>query len=402
MRILGFTIQRNRAAAGTRAPHPASRPGWSSPFGPILAGYIPGRADLELYRAIREGVPIVDAAIDKLVRLTGQAHVTAPDGSDDRLSAAINAFLGSIRVNAFQEGLPNYLNNFLGDLLTYGRAAGEIVPDNPRRDVYALVNIDARTIRVQPGETVFDAQLVQVGCGSSAVQGSQALPSDLITYAVRAQEGDDPNGVSLLRSLPFVAQVLMRIHSSIGFAWERFGDPTYLVTYVPTKEFADDGNLTKTNAILNGLSGRWKDTMTAKHEGSMREDLVTVGDVRISAIGADGNVLDAQVPNRVIMEQVIARLGLPPFMLGLSWSSTERMSTQQAETLIAEINDLRTALEPVVRKIVDTWLSLRGLANAKGMYRVGWSDVTLQDAVQTAQARLLNARAEAVEQGIRV
>jgi hypothetical protein len=404
MRIFGLLVRRSRQPDAARsAGRPTSRPGWANPFGPVLAGYIPGRADLDLYRAIREGIPIVDAAIDKLVRLTGQARTTSPDGGEDQLSTRINGFLDSVRINGYQQGFAAYLNHLLGDLLTYGRAAGEIVLDGARQDVYALVNIDARTVRILPGETVFDSQLVQVGVGPyrstpGASSFAQPLPPDLTLYAIRAQEGDDPHGVSLLRSLPFASQVLLRIHSSIGFAWERFGDPTYMVSYVPSKEFTDDGNLTKTNAIAGDLTAKWQRTMSAKHEGTYREDLVTVGDVRIRAIGADGNVLDAQVPNRVITEQIVARLGLPPFMLGLSWSTTERMSTQQAEALIAEIKDLRAAVEPVIAKVIDTWLVVRGMARAVGMYRVGWSDVTLQDAVQTAQARLLNARAQALEQ----
>jgi hypothetical protein len=244
---------------------------------------------------------------------------------------------------------------------------------------------------------VFDSQLVQTGVGYYPSPFVRPLPADLTLYVIRAQDGDDPHGVSLLRSLPFVSQVLMRIHSSIGFAWERFGDPTYMVSYVPPKDFADDGNLTKTSAIAGDLTSKWKRAMSAKHEGTHREDLVAVGDIRIRAIGADGNVLDAEVPNRVILEQIVARLGLPPFMLGLSWSTTERMSTQQGEVLIAEIKDLRTALAPVITKVIDTWLAVQGLARARGMYRLAWSEVTLQDAVQMAQARLLNARAEALE-----
>ena len=190
MRILGLEIHRRKPEA-QKAASPVSRPGWSSPFGAILGGYVPLRADLELYRAIREGIPVVDAAIDKLIRLSGRVRARAPDGGEDRLSAQINAFLDSVKVNAFQQGFATYLNNFLGDLLTYGRGAGEMVPDTARRDLFALVNIDARTIRVLPGTTVFDARLVQVGTGPyRPARGdspfSQPLPRDLTLYALRA------------------------------------------------------------------------------------------------------------------------------------------------------------------------------------------------------------------------
>ena len=70
--------------------------------------------------------------------------------------------------------------------------------------------------------------------------------------------------------------------------------------------------------------------------GSVR-DFVAVGDVDIKVIGADNQVLDSQVPVRQILEQLVARTGIPPFMLGLSWSSTERMSTQQKAQRAREI-----------------------------------------------------------------
>ena len=39
------------------------------------------------------------------------------------------------------------------------------------------------------------------------------------------------------------------------------------------------------------------------------------------------------VPVRQLLEQLIAKLSIPPFLLGLSWSSTERMSSQQLRQL---------------------------------------------------------------------
>ena len=69
--------------------------------------------------------------------------------------------------------------------------------------------------------------------------------------------------------------------------------------------------------------------MQAGKDGSVR-DFVAVGDVDIKVIGADNQVLDSEVPVRQILEQLVARTGIPPFLLGLTWSSTERMSTQQA------------------------------------------------------------------------
>ena len=80
--------------------------------------------------------------------------------------------------------------------------------------------------------------------------------------------------------------------------------------------------------------------MKAGKCGNVRE-CVAVGDVDIKVVGADNQVLDSEVPVRQILEQLIARTGIPPFLLGLFWSSTERMSAQQADLLTSEITAIR-------------------------------------------------------------
>ena len=132
--------------------------------------------------------------------------------------------------------------------------------------------------------------------------------------------------------------------------------------------------------------------MQSTRNGAVK-DFVAVGDVDIRVIGADGPVLDAQVPVRQIMEQLVARTGIPPFMLGLSWSSTERMSAQQADMLTSEIASIRRSLEPVLLRVAELWLSLHGFEDS---VELCWEDINLQDMVEQARAGLYAAQAEQI------
>ncbi len=85
-------------------------------------------------------------------------------------------------------------------------------------------------------------------------------------------------------------------------------------------------------------------------------DFVAAGNVDIKVIGADNQVLDSEVPVRQILEQLIARTGIPPFMLGLNWSSTERMSSQQADMLTTEMDAIRHADAGGGKKVCRMWL----------------------------------------------
>ena len=40
-------------------------------------------------------------------------------------------------------------------------------------------------------------------------------------------------------------------------------------------------------------------------------DFVAVGDVQIKAIGADGQQMDSEVPVRQMLEQIVAKMGIP-------------------------------------------------------------------------------------------
>ena len=91
--------------------------------------------------------------------------------------------------------------------------------------------------------------------------------------------------------------------------------------------------------------------------------------------------------------QLIAQSGIPPFLLGLSWSSTERMSAQQADLLTSEITAIRRGVEPVVRRVCQLWLRLHGIA---GPVEVDWEDINLQDLVEEAKAGLYQAQTEQI------
>lgn len=96
-----------------------------------------------------------------------------------------------------------------------------------------------------------------------------------------------------------------------------------------------------------------------------------------------------------MLEQIIAKLSIPPFLLGLSWSTTERMSAQQADILTSELEAYRRILNPVIGKVCSLWLRLHGYSPE---HTVVWDDINLQDAVELSNARLLEARAKQIEQ----
>jgi len=350
----------------------------SHPFG-VLERYIPLQGgESQIYRAIREAVPIVDAAILKLIRLCGGVSAVC---DDERAQQDLDCFLKTVPTGRGQRGIQSFLDGYLDCMFTCGRAVGEIVPDHQGRDVAALLWCDPAAVEIREGETPLDFVLCQRTLGEL-----EPLPcQELLLFTPFQPEAGNPYGVSLLRSMPFMAEILLKIYQAIGLNWERVGNVRFAVVCKNS-----EGDEVYAQDRCEQVAREWSRAMQAGSQGGVR-DFVAMGDVDIRVIGADNQVLDSEVPVRQILEQLIARTGIPPFMLGLSWSSTERMSSQQADLMTSEITAIRRSLEPVVERICETFLHLRGWG---GSVRVEWDDINLQDQVEEARAQLYRQQAD--------
>ena len=191
----------------------------------------------------------------------------------------------------------------------------------------------------------------------------------------------------MLKGLPFVSDVLLKIFNALGLNWERVGNVRFAVTYKPQND-AIDKAYAQERALQ--VAKEWSQTMKA---GGPVRDFVAVGDVSIKAIGADNQILDSEIPVRQLLEQIVAKLGIPPFLLGLNWSTSERMSYQQADILTSEIDAYRREITPVINRICRTFLSLHGYGCD---FRVEWDNLTLQDISLMAQSELYRAQTERI------
>lgn len=159
----------------------------------------------------------------------------------------------------------------------------------------------------------------------------------------------------------------------------------FAVVYKPQGDIIDGAYAKERGETL---AREWSAAMASSKDGSVR-DFVAVGDVDIKVIGADNTIPESEVPVRQILEQLVSRTGIPPFMLGLSWSSTERMSAQQADLMTSELTAIRRTLEPVISKICDLWLRLHGRPYG---FEICWEPINLQDRVEEAKALLYKAQ----------
>ena len=353
------------------------RSGSTHPFG-MLRGYHPlGTGEERIYREMREAIPVLDAAVSKLVRLAGGFRVEC---RNPQAQEKLNAFLRTVPCGRGQYGIGNFLAGYLDSLLTYGRAIGEMVVAGGK--LRGVCWGDVTALDIQEG----DSPLETVIWGPDEQGKMRPLPyQQLLLFTTMNPEPGSPYGVSIFRGMPFLAEILMKIYQTIGTNWERAGNVRYSVICKGGEE------LDPAVAQERGkqIAAEWARAMEEGKNGTVR-DFVAVGDVEIKVIGGESPILDSEVPVRQILEQLVAKTGLPPFLLGLNWSTTERMSAQQADILTSELWAIRRTVEPAMERICRTYLALEGLDNRM---EIRWDDISLQDITEEAKAELYRAQA---------
>ena len=336
-----------------------------------------------LYRELREKVPVIDAAVMKLVRLIGEFRIICADEPSQK---AMDEFVSRVPVGGVSTGLYTFICSYFDQLLTCGKAVGEIVTYEDG-GVAALYNAPAEAVALRKGDNPVDARLFHSGLGTKELERPELICVSLLNPLPGTLRG-----TSILSGLPFVSDLLMKIFHCVGQNFERAGNVRFAVTYNPP---AGAGAVNARQRVKE-IAEQWSSAMRDKGRVC---DFVSVGDVNIRAIGADSQILDCDVPIRHVLEQIVAKLSIPPFLLGLSWSSTERMSSQQADILTSELEHYRFLLTPVIEKIARVYLNAEGL---DPRVRVEWSNISLQDETELAAARLDNARAMQLEQSMEV
>jgi hypothetical protein len=340
------------------------------------------KVNYRLYQEMRCCFPVLDVAITKLVRLAGGVEIVATEEVKEELLA----WMAGVAVNAVGRGFDTWLSIHLDQMMQYGRAVGEIVPTRRRDEIFALTNLDPTTLEfLAVPERPLTLEVAQWQAGRLAV-----IPAPYAVVSAHNPQGDSPHGVSLYRSLPLVAEALSVIENATVQVWQRMGAPPYHVNWKPPEAFLDpDG--TATTQFMESIKSAFSQALQARGDGEVH-DFFSSGDVAVEVIGNKNALFDIQQPFRAFAEQVVAATGLPSWMFGFNWSTTETLSVQQADMIIANVEAIRRSVQPAVEQVIDLRQRLAGRPAPR---RIAWAPVNLRDWTQEARARAWQEQATA-------
>lgn len=384
------------------------------PWSPLLGGWVPKQANPHLYESLREAVPIINSGLNRLVSMDGLLGV---EGGSDKLVAEIEDWMQTVPVNDHEHGLQSFFASMGGETYEQGFGVGEMIFGPRGRDIIGLRVADSKGVvflraenrlrgfyrppmppavnRADGLETV--EALLRGGVRRATVEsvmslGYTELDMTRMTVGVHNPEADNPYGTSVLRSLPFVAQILLKMENAIGRSWERFGDPIFHVTYASKNPKLDNNELNKrATAILTQLAA----AMGAKSRGQSVDISTGVGaqdEVKIAVIGADGQVLEIKEPAAHILQEVTSAFDLPPWMLGVQGATVQGQSEQQAVLVVQDAKTRFARRKPGLQRVVASMLRSRGRTWRPGDWELTQALPNLMDEAKRAQAEFLRAQ----------
>lgn len=395
------------------------------PYTQIFNDYVPRLVAPRLYEAMREAAPPLDGAVNRLVTLDG---VLTVQGDNAKLVSEIEDFVAEIPVGDLHKGMQAFFNLMSNERYEQGFAMGEMVQSGRRGEIERLWVGDSKGFYFQRPNgklKVFyspPAASASSGDGQDQIErilrnnwrssniidylnasGYNELDRSRLIYVGLNNENDNPYGVSLFRSTEFATKALLTITNAVMLSWQRFGDPMFKVVY---KGRAKAGNGKTADEIMEtrrkSIADIIQDAMNIKKQGNSA-DIVTAIDkdaeLSIEILGSDGQILEVEAPVKHIMEQIVAKLGLPPWMLGFVWGTAERLADRQVDLIIQESRTRFASWKPYLKHIIETELRARGRAWKKGDWDLVQELPNLKDELAQAQAEFMRAQSEAVSSG---
>lgn len=396
------------------------------PWDALLHTFVPQQVNPYFYEALRRSMPLLDGGIDCKVLLDGLVRFDRESpGIDKGLTDEIEAAMSEIPVDDAEVGLQSLYEIMGNESYEQGFAIAERVMDARGRRLVALRTGDSKgafALRQTDGsiewyyrppvymvnvhgngqdytEVVLRNNGITVSPGQLSELNYAQLDKSRLIYNAFHPESNSPYGTSVIRSIEFVSQNLLRIQNATGRAWDRFGDPVFKLTYATKNRKLIGKDLdTRRAQLAQDLAN----ALSAKRNGNSADFVQAIGaddTITLEVIGGKGDVLEIQMPAQHMAEQILAKLRVPGWMLGLTEAQAGRMADQQSEMVLMESKVRFERRKPALNSIVSTWLRGEKYTWKPGDWAIVQELPNLRDVMKQAQARFLNAQADMMASG---
>ena len=326
----------------------------------VIDSYETDRARRQLYRFLRDNVPVLNAVIWTWVRLCAADYDFEIVGSvSPGEEKAVHQALDNLDSRIFQNGLMKrggireLLLQFFDSLFTDGAVCGELqlTPSRSRIERFQLA--DMLSISVEREGDGY--RLYQLADEHKTLLNEQTL----FYYGLSSQPAS-VTGRSILQSIPFVARVEQTLISDMHRSMRSSGYHRIHVQLAPPERRADESEedyFARTNSYFD-------DTVEMMRDFGPDKNPVTWNDVKIEYIGPSAKTSASSawyLNHKAMIEDICAGTNLAPFMLGYAYGTTHNWAEFKYELVQRQVATVQHAAASLLDWLANVELALLGI-----------------------------------------
>lgn len=331
-----------------------SRRRTAKPENPINWFHYHKQSKSDFYRYVRDNIPLVSASVWSWVRLcfTPQNYNVIGSESDKKRAEEVLDRLGKRVFEGVsrKDGIKSLLELFFLEIFTTGRFAGEIVPLPSGRGIDYFRTID-------PFEIVWEKKgrwipyIEQDG-------KKMYLNNERFYYYGLGADMKNPQGVSPIASIPFVAEVEERMLEDMSLFSHNAGTPRLHIKITPPEPTKGENQAN----YAQRMNRYFDDTVEKFKYLDPDDNIFTWSDVEVQLVGGAGGGISSWRLNREqVIEDVITGMRLFPWVVGRTHGTTKNWVQAQFNLLMQEVDSIQEEAKAFADWLRNTELGMAGI-----------------------------------------
>lgn len=320
-----------------------------------------GHARLELYRYLRDNIPMLNAVIWTWVRLCSARFDYQISGvKSEADEQAVRSIMHQLDLRIYRNGLlkrggfRELLLQFFESLFTDGAVCGELQLSPSQSSIDRFLLADMRSIVIEPNGEEHQV-LQEIENHRTALN-----PASTFYYGLGAQPGS-VTGKSLLAAIPFVARVEQTLVNDMYRSMRSAGYHRIHVKITPPEKRSEESDAD----YVVRANNYFDDTVEMMRDFGPDKNPVTWNDVAIEYIGPSNRSSSATawyMNHKSMIEDVCAGTHLAPFMLGYAYGTTHNWAEFKYELVQRQVATVQNAAASLLNWIANVELALHGIS----------------------------------------
>jgi len=322
----------------------------------------PQRFKLELYRFLRDNLPLLGSCIwtwSRLASAPGHYEIIGAQSDSEQKHALDYLDKLNLKIYPFgyhkMAGLESFLPLFFDSLFTDGAFAGFAIVNRDATGVEKFLPIDPSYLVLKRDVNDGDYFVIQQDGHDIRVDGD-----DFYYFGLNANVNSGI-GRSILSAIPFIAYIEQQLIDDMRRTTHNAGYHRLHVQITPPEKQSGESD----NAYVDRMNDYFDETMSMIKEAGPEDNPVTWDNVKIEYIGPRNvhGVTNAWFLNhRTMVEEICAGTNLSPFMLGYSYGTTHNWAQFKYDLVMRQVVSIQNQTSRFLEWLGNIELALKGLS----------------------------------------